>query len=94
LKLHVAAVFVSNFTNHLYMLAADYCNKEGLDFEMLHPLIVETASRLRNHPPAEMQTGPAIRKDITTLDKHLRELSAYPKLKNIYLKMSDSIMNY
>ena len=94
LKLHVAAVFVNNFTNHLYMLAADYCNKEGLDFKMLLPLIVETASRLRDHLPGDMQTGPAIRKDITTLDKHLRELSAYPKLKNIYLKMSDSIMNY
>ena len=94
LKLHVAAVFVSNFTNHLYTLAADYCNKEGLDFQMLFPLIIETALRVRTHLPADMQTGPAARKDITTLDKHLRELSVHPKLRNIYLKMSDSIMNY
>jgi predicted short-subunit dehydrogenase-like oxidoreductase (DUF2520 family) len=94
LKLHVAAVFVNNFTNHLYMLAEDYCNKERINFKLLLPLIMETASRLRHHSPASMQTGPAARKDITTLDKHLRELSAYPKLKNIYLKMSDSIMNY
>jgi predicted short-subunit dehydrogenase-like oxidoreductase (DUF2520 family) len=94
LKLHIAAVFVSNFTNHLYMLAADYCKKEGLDFKMLLPLIEETALRLKHHLPADMQTGPAARKDITTLDKHLKELSAYPALRNIYLKMSDSIMNY
>ena len=93
LKLHVAAVIVSNFTNHLYALAADYCGKEGLDFKMLQPLIEETALRLRHHQPSEMQTGPAIRKDIITLDKHLHILSQYPALKKIYLKITDSIMN-
>ena len=93
LKLHLAAVFVSNFTNHLYALAADYCGKEGLDFKMLQPLIEETALRLRYHLPGEMQTGPAIRKDITTLDKHLRILNGHPALKKIYLRITDSIMN-
>ncbi len=93
LKLHVAAVIVSNFTNHMYTLAADYCTHAGVNFKMLQPLIEETALRLRKHAPADMQTGPAIRKDITTLDKHLRELSVYPKLRNVYLKLSDSIMN-
>ena len=56
-------------------------------------LIEETALRLRYHLPGEMQTGPAIRKDIVTLDKHLRILNAYPALKKIYLKVTDSIMN-
>lgn len=93
MKLHVAAVIVSNFTNHLYSLAADYCNKESLDFKMLQPLIEETANRLRYHLPVEMQTGPAIRKDITTLDKHLRILMQHPELKKVYLRMTDSIMN-
>jgi predicted short-subunit dehydrogenase-like oxidoreductase (DUF2520 family) len=93
LKLHVAAVIVSNFTNHLYSLAADYCGKEGLDFKMLQPLIEETALRLRYHHPGEMQTGPAIRKDIITLDKHLRILNQYPVLKKVYLRITDSIMN-
>lgn len=93
LKLHVGAVIVSNFTNHLYSLADDYCTKSGVDFKLLQPLIEETALRLREHAPATMQTGPAARKDITTLDKHLRELSVYPKLRNLYLKISDSIMN-
>lgn len=93
MKLHVAAVFVSNFTNHLYKLAADYCDKEGLDFKMLQPLIEETALRLRYHLPVDMQTGPASRKDIVTLDKHLRILSQHPALKTVYLRMTDSIMN-
>lgn len=93
LKLHVAAVIVSNFTNHLYTLAAAYCREERLDFKMLQPLIEGTAFRLRNHFPGDMQTGPAIRKDITTLDKHLRILSHHPALKKIYLRMTESIMN-
>ncbi|MEO6731117.1 MAG: Rossmann-like and DUF2520 domain-containing protein [Ferruginibacter sp.] len=93
LKLHVAAVIVSNFTNHMYSLAADYCNKEGLNFKMLQPLIEETALRLRYYSPADMQTGPALRKDISTLDKHLRILSSHPELKKVYLRMTDSIMN-
>jgi len=93
LKLHVAAVVVSNFPNHLYALAADYCDKERLDFKMLQPLIEETALRLRYHSPAQMQTGPAIRKDIATLDKHFRILNQFPALKKIYVKITDSIMN-
>lgn len=93
LKLHVAAVLVSNFTNHLYALAADYCNKEGADFKLLLPLIEETALRLRHYPPHEMRTGPAVRKDIKTLQKHLNLLAGYPAIHNIYLKITDSIMN-
>ncbi len=93
LKLHVAAVITNNFTNHLYSLAYDFCKKEGIDFEMLQPLIEETALRLKKHPPTEMQTGPAKRKDIITLDKHLRVLNNHPALRSIYLKMTDSIMN-
>lgn len=94
LKLHVAAVIVSNFTNHLYALAEDFCKKENADFRMLMPLIQETARRVITHSPAKVQTGPAIRNDIFTLDKHLRLLTNYPKLKYVYLKLTDSIMNH
>lgn len=92
LKLHVAAVLVSNFTNHLYSLAADFCSKEGVDFRLLQPLIEETALRLQDHAPAEMRTGPAARKDIKTLQKHLSLLAKYPAIQKIYIKMTDSIM--
>jgi predicted short-subunit dehydrogenase-like oxidoreductase (DUF2520 family) len=92
LKLHVAAVIVSNFTNHLYALAEEFCAREKVDFKLLLPLIKETADRIQNISPSEVQTGPAARKDVFTLDKHLRLLTAHPKLKYIYLKLTDSIM--
>lgn len=93
LKLHVAAVIVSNFTNHLYTLAEEFCKKEKVDFDLLIPLIEETARRLATHSPQTMQTGPAIRHDIHTVEKHLSLLRGYPGLKNIYLKLTESIMN-
>ncbi len=92
LKLHVAAVVVSNFTNHLYALAEEFCAAEKIDFKLLAPLIKETAARVEHHSPSSVQTGPAIRNDIFTLDKHLRMLTNYPQLKYIYLKLTDSIM--
>ena len=92
LKLHVAAVIVSNFTNHLYALADDFCKKENINFKLLAPLIKETAQRVETISPAQAQTGPAIRKDAFTLDKHLRLLANHPELKYIYLKLTDSIM--
>lgn len=93
LKLHVAAVIVSNFTNHLYALAADFCSKENVDFNLLVPLIEETAQRIALHAPQTVQTGPAIRNDIITLDKHIRLLDAHKNLKAIYIKLTESIMN-
>lgn len=90
-KLHVAAVFVSNFTNHLYALAADYCKKEGIDFRQLQPLLEETATRIREQAPASVQTGPAVRHDTETIQKHLDLLKDYPALKNIYLLLTESI---
>jgi predicted short-subunit dehydrogenase-like oxidoreductase (DUF2520 family) len=93
LKLHAAAVIVSNFTNHLYAIAEDYCVKENVAFDMLKPLILETAQRIDKVSPSQVQTGPAIRKDIHTLDKHLRLFTAHPKLRTMYLRLTDSIMN-
>jgi len=92
LKLHVAAVVVSNFSNHLYAMAETFCKLENVDFKLLLPLIKETAVRIEHISPAEVQTGPAVRKDVFTLDKHLRVLSGHPALKYIYLKLTDSIM--
>ncbi len=93
LKLHAAAVVVSNFTNHLYAIAEEFCEKENVDFGMLKPLILETAYRVQSVLPSKVQTGPAVRKDIITMDKHLRILAAHPKLRTMYLRLTDSIMN-
>ena len=92
LKLHLAAVFCNNFTNHLYALAASYCRKEGIDFSLLRPLILETATRVEDHSPEELQTGPAIRNDRETMRKHLELLEQHPRLKKIYEVLSESIM--
>jgi predicted short-subunit dehydrogenase-like oxidoreductase (DUF2520 family) len=91
LKLHVAAVVVSNFTNHLYVLAEEYCQKEGLAFKQLLPLIEETALRIKNTSPKLAQTGPAIRHDKETIGKHIELLKNHPQLKNLYVLLTESI---
>ncbi|MEO7310694.1 MAG: Rossmann-like and DUF2520 domain-containing protein [Chitinophagaceae bacterium] len=94
LKLHVAAVFVNNFTNHFFTLAADYCSQEQVNFSLLQPLIEETANRLRDHDPGEVQTGPAARNDQLTINKHLELLHQYPALERIYEFMTERIQRY
>jgi len=91
LKMHIAAVVVNNFVNHLYALAEDYCKKEGLDFSQLLPLIKETAARLSETAPQQAQTGPAIRHDKPTIEKHLDLLKEHPQLKNLYVLLTESI---
>ena len=91
-KLHVAAVLVSNFTNHLYHLAEVYCQKEGLDFKQLLPLIEETAMRIKTVSPSQVQTGPAARSDKETIQKHLALLEKYPEIKKVYEELTESIL--
>jgi len=91
-KLHLSAVLVNNFTNHLYTLAEYYCHEEKIDFDLLKPLINETTSRLVDTSPSLLQTGPAKRNDHNTIEKHLRLLNDYPQIKKIYLQLSESIM--
>lgn len=93
LKLHVAAVFVNNFTNHLYALAEEYCKKEGIDFKELLPLIEETISRLNDTSPSKTQTGPAIRNDEETIQKHLSLLASHPQMRKAYEFLTASIRN-
>ena len=92
-KTHVAAVIASNFTNHLYKLVEDYCQKEGIDFKQLIPLIQETAQRLKTISPSKSQTGPAWRHDELTIQQHIALLEKYPQLKKIYQVMTESIQN-
>lgn len=92
-KLHLAAVFCNNFVNHLFTLMEDYCKKEGLDFSMLLPLIAETAKRLETLPPRQAQTGPALRHDENTLQKHRELLQAHPHLLPFYELFTRSIQN-
>lgn len=84
LKLHVAAVLVNNFTNHLYTLASDFCREEDIDFTLLLPLIRETADRVGPSAPREVQTGPAMRGDRITLERHKQILSNYHNINQLY----------
>lgn len=90
--LHVAAVFVSNFTNHLYHIGDDICNKNGLPFDILIPLIQETAHKILTLPPSEAQTGPAKRGDTQTINAHLNFLTDENQ-KEIYKILTKSIID-
>ena len=91
LKLHLAAVMVSNFSNHLYSLTEDFCGKENVPFKTLVPLIQEVANRTAVYPSSSMQTGPAIRGDKSTIEKHLQLLAAYPLQMRVYEEITESI---
>jgi len=91
LNYHLAAIIVSNFSNHLFALAKDYCDSNNTDFKLLLPLIAETVNRMYDHDPSNMQTGPAARGDAFTIQKHLHLLNDFPQLKKIYALMSESI---
>jgi Uncharacterized conserved protein len=93
LKLHVAAVIVSNFSNHLYTLAQQFCMQEKVDFNMLLPLITAIAERLYQFSPFEVQTGPAIRRDEATIQKHLEVLQQHESLKELYIVFTKSIQS-
>jgi predicted short-subunit dehydrogenase-like oxidoreductase (DUF2520 family) len=94
LKLHVGAVVINNFSNYLYTLAADFCGHEGVDFRLLLPLIRETAARLETHAPRAVQTGPAVRGDAGTIEKHLQVLTNYKNLSELYRLFSIQIEDY
>lgn len=93
LKYHVAATIVNNFTNYLFSLAESFCKKENISFAVLQPLIEETVIRLRNNSPRESQTGPAIRHDQDTINKHRKILNEYPAILSFYDKFTEDIQN-
>mgnify|MGYP003489910879 FL=1 len=89
--LHVAAVFVNNFTNHLYQLGSEICAENQVPFKILKPLILETANKILTLSPEEAQTGPANRNDSDTISAHLSFLKDDNK-KNIYELITQSIL--
>ncbi|GGD83936.1 Rossmann-like and DUF2520 domain-containing protein [Planktosalinus lacus] len=90
-QLHLAAVFVCNFVNHLYQVGFEITSKNELPFSILIPLIQETAQKIKEASPAEMQTGPAKRNDQKTMEKHLLLLNEEPLQKQLYKLISEAI---
>lgn len=93
LALHLGAVLVNNFTNHLYTLSQRHLKENGLSFDLLNPLILETAQKAIKIGPESAQTGPAKRGDRNTIERHLALLKDQ-QLKEIYNLLSDSIGGY
>jgi predicted short-subunit dehydrogenase-like oxidoreductase (DUF2520 family) len=92
--LHLAAVFVSNFTNHMLTEGKEVTLQTGFPFEVLVPLIKETIFKAIDLGPENSQTGPAIRQDHNTIEKHLELLSFSPDLQGIYKDITQSIIEY
>lgn len=92
-SLHVSAVFVSNFVNHLYQLGNELCTTYNVSFDILKPLIAETANKIQTLSPQEAQTGPAKRNDTITINKHLALLSD-ENHKEIYKILTKSIIDH
>ncbi|ALJ06565.1 hypothetical protein APS56_16110 [Pseudalgibacter alginicilyticus] len=88
--LHLAAVFVNNFTNQLYRIGHEITESEGAEFDVLKPLIMETAKKVQDFSPYMAQTGPAKRNDKKTIRKHLKSLESEHH-KDIYKLLTESI---
>lgn len=90
-NLHLAAVFTCNFTNHMYALAERLLQKHDQPFDVLLPLIDETARKVHELSPRLAQTGPAVRYDMGVMDKHLDMLADEPEMQQLYRLLSDDI---
>jgi predicted short-subunit dehydrogenase-like oxidoreductase (DUF2520 family) len=90
--LHLAAVFACNFPNYLYYVAGKLLQQHDLDFNLLRPLILETAEKVQEYLPADVQTGPAIRNDEKTMVAHVQLLQDNPELERLYTELSQLII--
>ena len=88
-SVHLAAVFVNNFVNHIYHIGATICTKNNIPFEILQPLIKETARKITSLTPFQAQTGPAKRNDTNTIDKQIAMLP--PDQGEIYTLLTQNI---
>lgn len=91
LALHVSAVFACNFTNYLFSIAYDICSENKIPFEIFFPLIRETIEKIEKNNPSKIQTGPGIRKDLNTIQKHLNFIKS-KNSKKIYTILTEGII--
>lgn len=89
-KIHLAAVFMNNFTNHMTYISSELMKKDNLDWELLLPLLRETISKIETSSPYDAQTGPARRLDTMVIQDHLNMLEANEK--EIYQSISQNII--
>lgn len=90
--LHLAAVFTNNFVNHFYAIGAEILQDKKLNFDLLKPLIRETAEKIETLHPADAQTGPAKRNDQAIISAQLKMLHDRPEFQKIYSFVTESII--
>ncbi len=93
LQLHIAAVFANNFSNFMYIQAAQICKKSRIDFKLMLPLITDTIEKLNIATPEDVQTGPAVRNDLLTIEKHLSHIENEQQ-KELYSILTKAIQNH
>lgn len=93
LAAHAAAVFSNNFTNHMQHVAHSLLHEAGLPTTLLHPMVKAHMQLLDNHEPSQVQTGPARRNDLITVEKHTQLLSNHSDWKKLYQLITEDIIN-
>jgi predicted short-subunit dehydrogenase-like oxidoreductase (DUF2520 family) len=92
--IHLSAVFACNFSNHMLTIADDLLSESGQDISILNPLIQETIQKALAAKPVDVQTGPAVRKDMDVIENHIHRLEGNPSIQKIYKDISESIINW
>jgi predicted short-subunit dehydrogenase-like oxidoreductase (DUF2520 family) len=92
--LHISAVFACNFVNHFYTIAAEILKSKDIPFDVLKPLILETALKVQELAPGKAQTGPAVRFDENIISAHLQALNDFDEYRQLYISVSKSIFEH
>ena len=93
-SLHISAVFACNFVNHMYVISANILQEDKISFDVLKPLVLETALKILEMHPEKAQTGPAVRFDKNIISGHLKKLEGMHNYGELYNSISKSIFEY
>ena len=91
--MHLSAVWINNYTNHMYDIAYNLLKENNLSLELFYPLMEEHLNKLKEMPPDQLQTGPAIRGDMATLAKHKSMMNNHKEWKELYDTLAKSILH-
>lgn len=89
-KIHLSAVFINNFTNHMVYLGYKIANQNAIDSKIYTDLLEETFDKLKNMEPFEAQTGPSRRNDLATINNQIDMLDE--SHRELYISITNSIL--
>lgn len=94
IAIHVAAVFVNNFTNANFIIANEILKSKNLELDILMPLINRSIESIQNKAPEDIQTGPARRNDMETIRLHQLFLEKFSdEIQEVYKSNTNFILN-